>query len=98
MWAKTIGTSDVAACAARDRLVLEGDEQIDTLTPEGPCGAPGGLLVSLVPIVKEDVVPVRVTGASKAFAQGREGGWIVIEAHVEQADTRHPPQLQRLGR
>src|SRR5437899_11540282 len=75
-----------------DRLVLEGNHEIDPLPHEGPCGCARGILVGLVPIVQTDVPALLVTHTSEALAQWCESGRIVVEANVEEPDSR---DLQR---
>src|SRR5438445_2794170 len=79
-----------------DRLVLEGNHEIDPLPHEGPCGCARGILVGLVPIVEADVPALLVTHTSEALAQWCESGRIVVEANVEEPDSRDLRRRLRL--
>jgi hypothetical protein len=56
-----------------------------------------GILVVLVPIVEADVPALLVTHTSEALAQWCESGRIVVEANVEEPDSRDLRLLLPLG-
>jgi len=73
------------------RLSLEGDDQIDPLSHERSGRHASGVLVGLIPPVEADVL-VLVSETLQAFAKGRQRGWLMVEADVEEPN---PPDLPR---